>query len=161
MAYQMKINTDEVMDWVNRQPYREYAKRAAMSATKNETLKKTTALARKHSTTGRLERSLIGTSNAKGFQIKGLMYGDIVLEYGRGPGGKPPLQNLREWVDKKMSVSPSESWIIARTLQDRIAQEGTKKYREGGPREISWIEKWLNREFLPKKLDKLARQYTE
>ena len=155
----MQINTDEVMDWVNRQPYREYAKRAAMTVTKNETQKKVKTVVKKHNTSGELDRSITGTADAKGFKIYSVMYGDIVLEYGRAPGGRPPIDKLQEWAKTTLNASEEDAFLIAASISQRIATQGSKKYREGGPKQLTWIQSWLNNTFLPKKLDKLANEY--
>lgn len=161
MSYQMTINTDEVMDWVNRQPYREFAKRAAMTVTKNATQKKVKSLVKKHSVSGELDRSIVGRANGNGFKIWSALYGDIVLEYGRAPGPRPPIDKLQQWAKMKLNASEEDSYLIALKLSEKIATQGTKKYREGGPEELTWIQSWLNREFLPKQLDKLADEYSK
>lgn len=46
---------------------------------------------------------------------------------GRGPGGMPPIENIRTWIAAKgVEASP---WAIAKT----IAQQGTKDYRLRAP----------------------------
>ena len=62
------------------------------------------------------------------------------LQYGRKPGGRPPIKAIRQWIDDK-GITPEKgskdslAWAIAK----KIEQEGTTIYKAGGSDLVSGI----------------------
>ncbi len=49
----------------------------------------------------------------------------LFLEFGRSPGSFPPVDVIREWVERKLGVSEDESKGVAFVIARKIANEGT------------------------------------
>lgn len=62
------------------------------------------------------------------------------LQYGRKPGGRPPIKAIRQWIDDK-GITPEKgskdslAWAIAK----KIEKEGTTIYKAGGSDLVSGI----------------------
>jgi len=161
MAFSLQLDLKEVNQWLSNQPQRDVARRRMITKIKNKTVEKAKDAIKGHSTTGRLENSISSTVTGSGFTVYSLLYGDIVLEYGRSSGARPPEEPLREWIKLKFGATDSEAWIGARHLANKIADKGTQKFQMGGPKELSEIEEYLDKEFLPSELIKLLEDYTK
>ena len=161
MAFNLQLDLKEVNQWLKNQPERDIARRRMITTIKNKTVQKAKEAIGGHSTTGRLQDSLSSTITGSGFTVYSLLYGDIVLEYGRSPGARPPEEPLREWAMQKFAITEEESWKVARALATKIQNEGTQKHQMGGPKELSEIEEYLDKDFLPSELIKLLETYTK
>jgi hypothetical protein len=161
MAFRLDLDLKEVNKWLDNQSHRDVAKKRMITTIKNQTVEKTREALKGHNTTGQLLDSISSVGTATGFTIYSAMYGDIVLEYGRSPGGRPPEEALRQWAMQRLAVSEGESWAVGRALATKIQHEGTLKHRMGGPKEITEIQEHLNKEFIPNELIKLLEAYTE
>ena len=161
MAFRLELDLKEVNKWLDNQPKRDVAKRQMLVGIKNKTVEKTRDAVRRHSTTGRLLDSISSTITDSGFTIFSYMYGDIVLEYGRSFGARPPEGPLREWAMHKLAVSEEDSWAVAKALATKIQHEGTEKFRMGGPKELTEIEEHLDQDFISNELIKLLEDYTK
>ncbi len=103
------------------------------------------------------------------YEVKGdklTMHGaghSIFMEYGRGPGGFPPLKAIEEWIETKKGLpaifvekKKQFAFLIAR----KIAREGTKvpnKYNDG--KVISDVVILYLGEYLYKLLDEVGEEY--
>ena len=90
-------------------------------------------------TTGIFERMTTGVAHGTGF-VTGHLEADGYWRYvgnGRGPGGMPPVDSIRAWVERAgIDASP---WAIAKS----IAKKGTRAHQRGDKNifETS-IDKW-------------------
>lgn len=66
---------------------------------------------------------------AKGNKLMGAHYEEWA-DRGRGPGGMPPINKIKEWVEVKLNVADSTS--VAYAIAHKIAKEGTQNHIEGG-----------------------------
>ena len=154
--FSMKIDTSEIKAWVNNQPNRDRAKRQALTVMKNSLVDEVMKEMGEHTSTGDLENSVVGIADDRKIQIKSAVYGDIVLEYGRRPGKFPPVEPLERWA-LQHGMDRGMGYVIARN----IARRGTKKYRQGGPKQISNIEERFNRDIMPSRMNTLLNEYTK
>lgn len=99
-----------------------------------------TAEGRMRTTTGGIfDRITTGTAHGTGF-VSGHLEADDYWRYvgnGRGPGGMPPVDNIRAWLERAgIAASP---WAIAKS----IAKKGTRAHQRGDKNifETS-IDKW-------------------
>lgn len=69
------------------------------------------------------------------------MYGKIALEDGRKPGKMPPSEDLKKWATLKLG-DPKAAYGVAIS----IAQNGTKKYQDKKPKQITRAKKKLVKE---------------
>jgi hypothetical protein len=152
----MKIDTRELDSWVKNQPNRDRAKRQALTVMKNTLVDEVVKEVSEHSTTGKLANSVMGTATDRKIEIRSNLYGDIVLEYGRRPGKFPPVEPLERWA-LQHGMDRGMGYVIARN----IARRGTKKYRQGGPKQISEIEDRFNRDIMPNRMYTLLNEYTK
>lgn len=150
------IDTKEVESWLDNEPKRTLAAKQMLIIVKNEAVEKIMEEADDHSTSGELERSIIGKVTGFIAEIYGNVYSDIVLEYGRSPGKMPPIEPLQEWAGRRLG-NPKLGYFIAK----KIATQGTQKYRRKGPKQLSSIEDYLQNDFIPNSLVKLADEYTK
>jgi hypothetical protein len=156
MAFSMKLNMKEVNDWVKNQPERDRARKQSMIVIKNELVKEVMKQLVEHRTTGNLANSVMGIATGSKVEIRSNSYGDIVLEYGRRPGKFPPVEPLERWA-MLHGMEKGAGYLIAR----KIAQSGTIKYQEGGPKQISATEEILNRDIMPSRIEYLLNAYTK
>jgi hypothetical protein len=85
------------------------------------------------------------------------------LERGRGPGGFPPLQNIRQWAEAKGLFAGLEKeyqkkglvYIIGR----KIAQEGSIQHRTGAT--FSGFESPIGKAFDEARIEQLKQQLGE
>lgn len=154
--FSMKIDTRELDSWVKNQPNRDRAKRQALTVMKNTLVDEVVKEVSEHSTTGKLANSVMGTATDRKIEIRSNLYGDIVLEYGRRPGKFPPVEPLERWA-LQHGMDRGMGYVIARN----IARRGTKKYRQGGPKQISEIEDRFNRDIMPNRMYTLLNEYTK
>lgn len=106
----------------------------------------------KISATGKLESS-IATKRIKKYEydVVGEKYAKYALEYGRGPGKRPPLAPLKAWARARNLPKGIEYH-----LQKQIAARGTKKYRRRGPKQITRARRNLD-----KYIDKMTGSFLE
>lgn len=154
--FKMKIDTRELDNWVKNQPNRDRAKRQALTVMKNSLVDEVMKEMGEHTSTGELENSVIGIADDRRIQIRSNIYGDIVLEYGRRPGKFPPVEPLERWAMQR-GMERGMGYVIARN----IARRGTKKFRQGGPKQISDIEDRFNRDIMPRRMYTLLNEYTK
>lgn len=99
-----------------------------------------TAEGRMRTTTGGIfDRITTGTVHGTGF-VSGHLEADDYWRYvgnGRGPGGMPPVDNIRAWLERAgIAASP---WAIAKS----IAKRGTRAHRRGDTNIFeAGIDKW-------------------
>ena len=156
MAFTMNLNMKEVTDWVRNQPERDRAKKQSMIIIKNELVKEVIQEMSEHRTTGELEGSVMGVATDNKVEIRSNSYGDIVLEYGRKPGRFPPVEPLERWA-MLHGMDKGAGYLIAR----KIAQRGNEKYRRGDEKQITKIEKRLNKDIMPSRIEYLLNAYTK
>jgi hypothetical protein len=58
----------------------------------------------------------------------------MFLEFGRRPGGFPPIDVIQAWVERKLNVDPEKSRGVAFVIARKIAEKGTDilTYRSKG-----------------------------
>lgn len=156
MSFRMKMNTSELDKWVSNQAYRETAKKQALVIMKNSIVDKVVEELKEHNVTNELETSVVGTATSEKIEIRSNMYGEIVLEYGRRPGKFPPVEPLEQWAVNR-GMGKGVGYLIAR----KIARMGTKKFREGGPKQLTKIEEWLGEKEVPERMVKLLEAFTK
>lgn len=56
-----------------------------------------------------------------------------VVETGRKAGGRPPIENIIEWIEAK-GITPTQGTVnsLAWAIATKISQEGTILYKQGG-----------------------------
>jgi hypothetical protein len=54
------------------------------------------------------------------------------LVYGRKPGNRPPIAPIERWVNAKLNIHGPEGRSMAFAIANKIAQEGTSWYQQGG-----------------------------
>ena len=93
----------------------------------------------RNTTQGIFDRITTPVSSGNGYVVGQLEADDywVFVGNGRGPGGMPPVDNIRAWVERAgIDASP---WAIAKT----IAKKGTRAYRQGKPNVfLAGIDKW-------------------
>lgn len=150
------IDTSEVDAWVNNQSNRDRARGYAMVTMKNKLVDMIKIAIQRHTVTGELESSVIGEASPEELVIYSKIYGDILLEFGRKPGKMPPIEALEDWAETRLGDA-NLAYLVARS----IARKGTKKYQQGGPKELSALVEEFENDFMDKELDKLLDEYTE
>lgn len=86
---------------------------------------------------GELDRSILSLSDDKSATVVVMAkHGQIALETGRAPGKTPPIYPLQLWAAKH-GMPKTMAFPIAK----KIAKQGTKKYRNKGPKLASEAEK--------------------
>lgn len=152
----ISIDTKEIDAWANNQSNRDRARGYAMVMMKNKLVEMVKKAIEGHSTSGELSQSVIGESSPEEITIYSKIYGDILLEYGRKPGKMPPVEALERWAEDRLGDA-NLAYLVARS----IARKGTKKYQEGGPKELTALIEEFEDDFMDKQLDKLLDEYTE
>lgn len=86
--------------------------------------------------TGDFRRSLnVRQSGEKSISIYGIEYSPEV-QYGTGPNDpSPKIPDLIRWVEAKLGIYGKEAVGIAYAVRNKISNEGTEAYKQGG-REI-------------------------
>ena len=107
--------------------------------------------------TGELKDSVDGKVSGDGVQIYSVHYGDMALEYGRGPGGMPPYDEIAKWARIKLGT---DEGAIVQAIRKKISDIGTDLYNGGGIERLSKINDDFAK-FLDKELLNLAKAYTE
>lgn len=152
----ISIDTKEIDAWANNQSNRDRARGYAMVMMKNKLVDMVKKAISGHSVSGELSDSVIGESSPEEITIYSKIYGDILLEYGRKPGKMPPVEALERWAEDRLGDA-NLAYLVARS----IARKGTKKYQEGGPKELTALIEEFEDDFMDKQLDKLLDEYTE
>lgn len=81
--------------------------------------------------TGDWANGLEGRTHANGGEIWGLPYTEQLV-FGREPGKRPPIAPIERWVQAKFGVSGRQATSMAYAVANKIAQEGTTWYQQGG-----------------------------
>lgn len=100
--------------------------------------------------TGKAKASLAIDVNG----LKGTLTGNNYIEYvfrGRGPGKMPPLSAIIDWCNAK-GLPRGLAWVIAK----RIAQFGTKLYRQG----INYIDLAVDQKRIDAFIELLKDEFT-
>src|SRR5690606_3977334 len=63
------------------------------------------------------------------------------LVWGRKPGKRPPISALEKWAQVKLGLSGTQATSAAFAIANKIAQEGTNIYKEGGTDLLEILEK--------------------
>ena len=146
-------NLKDIEKWIENQPLRDRAVRDSIARVgiEGENLLKTEA--RKISASNTLERSIIAEIMPTEVTIYGTGYGIIALETGRGPGGMPNILAMERWAERKLGDRR-----LGYPVALKISEAGTRKYRRGGPKQISKVERDLER-FIDKDIVKLMDDF--
>jgi hypothetical protein len=79
-----------------------------------------------------------------------------VLETGRKPGKRPPMQPILEWVETKVRPTDISAKSLAFLIARKIGKEGTLLYRQGGNSGILsefTNEEWIRQTLTPRLRD--------
>ena len=74
--------------------------------------------------TGKAQESLEAVAEENKILLYGLAR-VLFLQFGRSSGSFPPVDVIREWVERKLGVSEDESKDVAFVIARKIANEGT------------------------------------
>lgn len=80
--------------------------------------------------TGDWEKSVSVEREEYSVSIWALDYAEYLVN-GRAPGGMPPIDPLKRWVQAKLGVGGKEGESIAWAVAKKIEKEGTNIYPEG------------------------------
>lgn len=81
--------------------------------------------------TGDWADGLEARTHTNGGEIWGLPYTEQLVQ-GRAPGNRPPIAPLERWAQAKFGVSGRAATSMAFAVANKIAQEGTTWYQQGG-----------------------------
>ena len=111
--------------------------------------------------TGTMSRSLGYRIDSKGLTIFSSEKYFTVLETGRKPGKRPPIDKIEDWVKLKPVPSDISPRSLAFLIARKIGEEGSLLYRQGGKSGV--ISKSINdqaiKENLVDVLDSKVREY--
>lgn len=62
------------------------------------------------------------------------------LEYGRGAGGRPPIEPLMQWVTDKFGLTGQAAKSAAFAISTKIQKEGTDYFQRGGTDLVAVLE---------------------
>jgi len=141
----IKFDTKEVTDWINADADRERAKRKLLAITGDKLKQEVRNEARKISTTSQLLNSIQFRTRKNSVEVYSVGYGEIALETGRG-AGPVPIEPLKRWARLKLG-DERLAYAVAKT----IAKKGTRKYRRGGPKQLTTVVEKIDK-FLKKDL---------
>jgi hypothetical protein len=132
----IKLDASEVTKWINNQPNRNRAIRKFLEITGDKLKSEVQTEAKKISATNQLTNSISYNVTENRVDLYSAEYGGIALESGRKAGKMPPTQALERWAELKLGNS-----ALAFPIAQQIARAGTKKYRSGGPKQLTEVEK--------------------
>lgn len=101
--------------------------------------------------TGEWVRSIETTASNNTGYIRGRDY-SYYLVNGRKPGNRPPIAPLERWAQAKLGLSGQQATSAAFAIANKIAQEGTEYYKQGGTDLLEVLEspeciEYVRREF--------------
>lgn len=82
--------------------------------------------------TGKMSQSLGYKIDESGLTIFSTEKYFTVLETGRGPGKRPPISDIEDWVKNKPIASDINPRSLAFLIARKIGEEGSLLYRQGG-----------------------------
>lgn len=155
---QMKLDTKEWDKWINNQPHRDSAKRKSLIIMKNTLIENVGDKMAKHTTTGESERSLMGVIANDNIEIYALAYAEDYLETGTAPYTFTANQydQLKKWARIKLGSDD-----LAFAIAKKIRQQGTRKFRNKGPKELSDVVDKFMSLTASKELGKLLDEYSK
>lgn len=153
----MKFESDwsQVTGWLNNFDDRKRARTIALFAIGDELKSEVKKETRKISVTNQLFNSIISAVLRNEVTIYSAKYGEIALETGRKPGKMPPVDALKRWARFRLGNED-----LAFPVAKKIASRGTQKYINNGPKQLSEIEKKIDKIIQPA-IVKLLEAYTE
>jgi hypothetical protein len=82
--------------------------------------------------TGKMSQSLGYKIDESGLTIFSTEKYFTILETGRGPGKRPPISAIEDWVKNKPIASDINPRSLAFLIARKIGEEGSLLYRQGG-----------------------------
>ena len=159
----MKFESDwsQVTGWLNNFDDRKRARTIALFAIGDELKSEVKKETRKISVTNQLFNSIISAVLRNEMTIYSAKYGEIALETGRKPGKMPPVDALKRWARFRFG-NEDLAFPIAKKIAGRRKKKGggTQKYINKGPKQLSEVEKKIDKIIQPAVV-KLLEAYTE